>query len=81
MRQSAQLTHKLICDHPEMKKDWTEKKCESCTAYFNRNFSPEPAAAPAPTPEILPPPATTAEPEATLAKKTRTRKPKTSDPA
>jgi|WetSurMetagenome_2_1015567.scaffolds.fasta_scaffold607522_1 hypothetical protein len=81
MRQSAQLTHKLICDHPEMKKEWTEKKCESCTAYLNRNFSPEPPSPPAPAIETPNPVSSASEPEAAPPKKTRVRKPRTSDPA
>ncbi len=68
--QAIQFTNKLVCDHPEMKTDWTEKKCEPCTVYVNRNLPPEPAPPPAPAP---PPP----EPEAPAPKKTRARKPKT----
>jgi len=38
-------THKLGCDHPEKKIDWTLEICSSCDAYVNRNkpVEPEPA--------------------------------------
>ena len=30
-------TNKLVCDHHEMKVDWTEAVCASCKVYVNRN--------------------------------------------
>jgi hypothetical protein len=44
LRQKAQQTNKLICDHPEMKIDWTLDACETCKVYVNRNqpAAPEP---------------------------------------
>jgi hypothetical protein len=35
--QREQHTNKLVCDHPEMKLNWTEKVCGPCTVYENRN--------------------------------------------
>ena len=35
--QREQHTNKLVCDHPEMKLNWSEKVCGPCTAYENRN--------------------------------------------
>src|SRR6185503_17022393 len=51
--QREQHTNKLVCDHPEMKLNWTEKVCGPCTVYENRNAElvvplplPQPAAQP-----------------------------------
>lgn len=54
--QSIAHTNKLVCDHPEMKKDWTEKSCEKCESYRNRNISPEPTPPPSPEPSPMPTP-------------------------
>ena len=35
--QREQHTNKLVCDHPEMKLNWSEKVCGPCTVYENRN--------------------------------------------
>jgi hypothetical protein len=40
--QEAHQTNKLVCDHPEMKINWTVEVCESCEVYINRNKPPEP---------------------------------------
>jgi hypothetical protein len=52
--QREQHTNKLVCDHPEMKVNWSEKVCGPCTVYENRNAElvvparqpPQPAPAP-----------------------------------
>ena len=67
--QREQHTNKLVCDHPEMKLNWSEKVCGPCTAYENRNAelvvpvpqppqpvreSPAKAASPAPVRPVPP---------------------------
>ena len=49
-------TNKLMCDHPEMKLNWSEKVCGPCTVYQNRNAE---LVVPAPQPPkpVPPPPA------------------------
>jgi hypothetical protein len=48
--QAEPHTNKLVCDHPEMKVNWTEKVCSPCQAYVNRNASIEIPSAPVPQP-------------------------------
>ena len=67
--QREQHTNKLVCDHPEMKLNWSEKVCGPCTVYENRNAelvvpvpqppqpvleSPAKAASPAPVRKVPP---------------------------
>ena len=33
----TQYNRRLVCDHPEMKKDWSEETCVDCSSYRNRN--------------------------------------------
>jgi hypothetical protein len=40
--QETHQTNKLVCDHPEMKINWTVEVCGDCTVYINRNKPPEP---------------------------------------
>jgi len=53
--QREQHTNKLVCDHPEMKRDWNEKACGPCTVYQNRNAGIVPATAPPVEPGPHPP--------------------------
>ncbi|HEX2521083.1 MAG TPA: hypothetical protein VHP35_03095 [Terriglobia bacterium] len=48
--QADQHSNKLVCDHPEMKINWTEKVCGPCQVYVNRNASIEIRSAAAPQP-------------------------------
>jgi hypothetical protein len=59
--QREQHTNKLVCDHPEMKLNWSEKVCGPCTAYENRNAE---LVVPVPQPPqpVLEPPAKAASP-------------------
>jgi hypothetical protein len=65
--QREQHTNKLVCDHPEMKLNWSEKVCGPCMVYENRNAelvvpvpqppqavaeSPAKAASPAPVRQV-----------------------------
>jgi hypothetical protein len=43
--QREQHTNKLVCDHPEMKINWTEKACGPCQVYLNRNVTDQQATA------------------------------------
>jgi hypothetical protein len=66
--QAEQHSNKLVCDHPEMKINWTEKVCGPCQVYVNRNASIEirSAAAPQPAPPERPaagPPAVPVAPQ------------------
>jgi hypothetical protein len=59
--QPEQHTNKLVCDHPVMKINWTEKVCGPCRVYVNRNTSLEmPRSAPQSVPPPQPEPATPA---------------------
>ncbi|MEW5976741.1 MAG: hypothetical protein AB1898_13140 [Acidobacteriota bacterium] len=40
--QASPQTNKNICDHPEMKLNWTVEACGPCKVYVNRNKPPEP---------------------------------------
>jgi hypothetical protein len=40
--QETHQTNKLVCDHSEMKINWTVEVCGDCTVYINRNKPPEP---------------------------------------
>jgi len=40
--QEEHQTNKLVCDHPEMKINWTVEVCGGCKVYVNRNKPPEP---------------------------------------
>jgi hypothetical protein len=66
--QADQHSNKLVCDHPEMKINWTEKVCGPCQVYVNRNASIEirTAAGRQPTPPESPaagPPAVPVAPQ------------------
>src|SRR5688572_6051852 len=65
--QREQHTNKLVCDHPEMKLNWTEKVCGPCAVYENRN-----AELVVPTPQ---PPQPAPEPKAKAASPAPVRQP------
>ncbi len=36
-----QYNHRLVCDHPDMRENWSEKVCVDCSSYLNRNHPAE----------------------------------------